>query len=81
MFFVILFLIYENIKDKKTKDIVVNDYNIKQIQKKFANLFSDSIIILDNKNIERGKIKVIIDGSNLWPMTMHGKKMKKIKRN
>jgi len=51
MFFVILFLIYENIKDKKTKDIVVNDYNIKQIQKKFANLFSDSIIILDEWKI------------------------------
>lgn len=38
-------------------------------------------IVLDGNDFESGKIKVIIDGSNLWPMTLHGKKMRKIKRD
>ena len=38
-------------------------------------------VVLDDNDFKSGNIKVIIDGSNIWPMTLHGKKMVKIKRD
>ena len=70
------------------KTLNENNYEEKFLKEK---IFSDTLIdnktelrhhiVLNDKSNKSGKIKVLIDGANFWPMAMHAKKMKKMKHD